>query len=238
MIVYEGPSLLNGDPIVAIVTGVDTKSANPKTGPMAQLYILDASIHPMSALKTGQDASICGDCKHRPFNEGACYVQVGQAPNGIFKKWERGGYPKVEAKEVNNAIRKRSLSIRLGAYGDPAALPLNILALLTEGVKFTGYTHQWTRCDPGYAKFCMASTDTPDETAQAQKLGWRTFRVRTPDSALNPNEVICPASEEGGYRTTCSKCSLCMGTTLKAKHVAIIVHGAKSMKFIKRTEAA
>jgi hypothetical protein len=238
MIVYEGPSLLNGDSIVGIVTGVDTKSSNPKTGPMAQLYILDASIHPMSALKTGQDESICGDCKHRPFNEGACYVQVGQAPNGIYKKYIKGGYEKVFPSEVNHTLRTRQRSIRLGAYGDPAAVPLSLLSALTAGIKFTGYTHQWKVCDPDYKLFCMASTDTPEETSLAQSQGWRTFRVRTPESALTPNEVICPASEEGGYRTTCSKCSLCMGTTLKAKHVAIIVHGAKSMKFIRRADAA
>ena len=36
-IIYRGPSMLDGSPIVAILTGIDKPSHNPKTGPMAQL---------------------------------------------------------------------------------------------------------------------------------------------------------------------------------------------------------
>ena len=71
VVVYEGPSELNGAPIVAIITGLVTPSTNTKTGPMAQLWILDATTEPHVAVKTGEDESVCGDC---PARNKWCYV--------------------------------------------------------------------------------------------------------------------------------------------------------------------
>ena len=53
----------------------DKASRNPKTGPMVQLWILRADVHPMEAISTGTDSSICGGCKHRGANgrERSCY---------------------------------------------------------------------------------------------------------------------------------------------------------------------
>ena len=61
-IIYQGPSLLDGLPIVAIATYSDK---NTKTGKVLQTYIMRSDISPLEASKTGQDFSICGDCKFR-----------------------------------------------------------------------------------------------------------------------------------------------------------------------------
>ena len=61
MIIYEGPSKLDGAPIVAIATGVDGASDNGKTGDMVQITIIRADIAPHHATKTGDDTSVCGN---------------------------------------------------------------------------------------------------------------------------------------------------------------------------------
>jgi len=70
----------------------------------------------------------------------------------------------------------------------------------------------------------MASVDTAVEAIEAQKMGWRTFRVRDEADPIMPNEIMCPASKEAGFRTKCAQCVLCAGTTRKAKNIAIIAH--------------
>jgi len=71
VIVYEGPSELDGEPIVVIVTGL-RKSDNTKTGDMLQLWILLQNKLPCDAAKQGLDSSICGDCKHREWKTLLC----------------------------------------------------------------------------------------------------------------------------------------------------------------------
>ena len=65
LIIYEGPSAIDGAPIVAILTGLANASRNTGTGDMLQLYILRADMMPEAARHTGADASICGTCSMR-----------------------------------------------------------------------------------------------------------------------------------------------------------------------------
>jgi hypothetical protein len=44
-------------------------------------------------------------------------------------------------------------------------------------------------------------------------------------------EVLCPASKEAGYKATCETCLLCAGTSVKAKSIAIPVHGSGAVHF-------
>jgi len=66
IILYEGPSRIDGAPIVAIATGLDDPSSNEKTGPMIQTWIMRSDIPPHVAQSSGDDASVCADCKLRP----------------------------------------------------------------------------------------------------------------------------------------------------------------------------
>ena len=65
VVLYEGPSLLDGQPIVVIATGLARLSANPKTGDMVQTWVLCRDVDPFAAIHNGQDVSVCGDCPLR-----------------------------------------------------------------------------------------------------------------------------------------------------------------------------
>jgi len=229
---YRGPSMIDGSPIVAIATGIEGRaSRNAKTGGIVQTWILREDMSPVEAVKSGADRAICGDCPHRGAVENgrnvgrSCYVTVFQAPLVVFKSMARGLYPNVSPTEAGARVSGRK--VRLGSYGDPAAVPLEVwAALLASTEAHTGYTHQW-RAFPAFKAFTMASCDTPQDQADAVAQGWRTFRGRLASEPVLPREVICPASKEAGEKTNCALCRACGGAAAKAKaNIVIIVHGA------------
>ena len=117
-VIYEGQSLLDGAPIVAIAL---TGSSNPKTGDMVQTYILRQDVRPAEALRTGQDASICGDCKHRPLLGGACYVVVAQGPTVVWKGYKAGKRKTcATCKACNGTTRPGQASPVIVAHGGKA----------------------------------------------------------------------------------------------------------------------
>lgn len=233
-IIWQGESLLDGSPIVVIAIGFDTASSNRKTGDMIQTYIIRQDISPTDAVQSGADFSICGNCVHRGTvtrdkgktrNVGrTCYVNLGQGPLGVYRAFVRGSYPEWDGQGVTGRI------VRLGTYGDPAAVPVHVWTSLLEGAAgFTGYTHQWR--DPRFAslrQYCMASADSPEEAAVAQGKGWRTFRVSL-DQSRDPRrsgEALCPASAEAGKKLTCATCLACNGTaTARRGSIYIPAHG-------------
>jgi hypothetical protein len=245
-VVYEGPSLYDGTPIVVVVTGFAGKaSANRKTGALLQSWILRADIDPIAALRAGTDTAVCGTCPHRSKasgGSGGCYVNVGQAPLAVWRAWKRGIYPRVsDPRELAALVAGRPL--RLGSYGDPAAVPVAVWQALGSGAAFrTGYTHGWRTADPALRALCMASADSIADAREAQALGYRTFRVAPfGDAHRERGEARCPASAEAGYRTTCSGCPLarsvngaavpgCGGASVTGPNVVIQAHGASKAR--------
>lgn len=228
-VLYRGPSKIDGKPIVMIATGFKTGSGNVKTGAMIQTWILREDVEPHTAQKTGDDESICGNCPHRG---GSCYVVTFQAPLAIYRAYHRGIYPTVKPSQIATLFADKV--VRFGAYGDPFAIPVAIWkAIATVAKARTGYTHQWKRA-PYLRQLVMASVDNEEEYHLARSKGWRTFRVRTPDAPLDPGEITCPASHEGGQRTTCADCTLCDGARSEdgRKAVSIIVHGRGAGQFV------
>lgn len=226
---YHGPSLIDRHMILGIVT---LRSANVKTGDMAQLWILRKSVPPVEAVQTGKDVSICGSCPLRGdpgFSRRACYVEVGRAPQVVWHAWKRGIYPKLTPAETRQALLGRAL--RLGAYGEPTALPDRVLARLAHSAgRWTGYTHRWQEVGEPYRRILMASVESELEAEEAQSRGWRTFRIRREgEDNLPSTEVVCPASPEAGSETTCSRCTLCSGSGRRAKSVSIQAHGSGAM---------
>lgn len=233
-IIYRGPSLLTGAPIVAVAI---TKSTNAKTGNMVQTYILvDNGRSPVDNARDLLDQAICGDCKHRRGTGGSCYVNLGQGPRAVADGVRRGIYPV----GLQDAARESTgRMVRLGTYGDPAAVPVAVWeSLLAGAAGHTGYTHQWGQVSGlegmRLMALVMASADSLAERDQAKALGYRTFRV----TAANDNkplagEFSCPASEEQGKRKTCAECGACNGgvNTRKADPV-IVVHGSLKSRFI------
>lgn len=220
--------MLDGSPILAIVT---FDSRNAKTGAMAQLWILpDVGVLPMAAARSGLDAGVCGSCPYRPVNahlrpEGAlpCYVDLSKAPRSAYLAAVNRA---VDLDGALAALRKGQDAVRLGAYGDPAALPESLVtALVGAATAHTGYTHQWR--DPRFAwlrSYVMASADSPADYARAAAEGWRTFRVlpRRMLPVLAAREILCPSE-----RVECIDCRLCAGSTGptdRRKSIAIVSH--------------
>jgi len=234
-LLYDGPSLLTGEPIVAIATGIKRPSENEKTGPMVQTWILHKDTSPTFAMKEDLDRAVCGDCPHR---RNSCYVNVGQAPQSVWNAYNRrrwGHHIKpLNHKEILALGTGRE--IRFGAYGDPAAAPLEIWSTLSRNAGLTtGYTHQWRTCDPRLKQLCMASVDTLAEKLEANRMGWRTFRVSDGEEPRTSDEALCPASEEAGHKLQCIRCGACDGTDNGKKgNVTLYVHGAdwKKKRFV------
>lgn len=234
-VIYRGPSLIDGAPIVAIVTGRKVKSDNGKTGAMLQTWILREDVHPLDAVRVGLDESICGDCIHRRREHAdgklrrTCYVNVGQAPRSIWTCYTEGtGYADALSVRAITAIGM-GRQVRLGSYGDPGAVPVAVWDALTVGsTGRTGYTHRAADVGAGLAHLCMASVDSPKAAKAAQRAGWRTFRVAAHgDDERMQGEARCPASEEAGKRVTCETCPMkCHGNVSGPVGVVIQAHGA------------
>lgn len=228
-IIYQGPSLYDGKPIVVIAT---YSERNTKTGGVVQTYILRADMNPLEASKTGDDASICGTCPLRgePTTDPArkqakgrkCYVNLGQGVLITYRSFLRGVYPDAQTTDARRAIG-RGRVVRVGTYGDPAAVPSHVWDdLLADAASHTAYTHAsgWR---PDIA---MQSADSLEQAQAHWQAGRRTFRVLVDLGDIVPaREVLCPASKEAGRRTTCDACRLCGGNATRSpKSVAIVEH--------------
>jgi hypothetical protein len=232
-IIYRGPSLLDGAPIVVVAT---FSKRNRKTGGMVQTYILRDDMDPVTASRTGADAAICGACPLRGVANAAkgkgqadgraCYVTLIHGPSLVYRSNLRGVYPDATHHEDTTALGYGRM-VRIGTYGDPAAVPAHVWEALTMRAKgWTAYTHQWLH-QPDALTYAMASV----ESLTAAKYIWardgRTFRIIRDVAEIDPaREVLCPASAEAGKRTTCADCRLCAGqATRSPKSVAIVAHG-------------
>ncbi len=234
-ILYRGPSQIDGAPIVVVATGLVVGSANGKTGAMVQTYVLaDNGLSPMDNVRSGADASICGACPHRlnpETGKRSCYVTLAHGPRSVASSVNRGRYidatEGVAAELVRDVIRGRAL--RLGTYGDPAAVPSYVWApLLAVADSWTGYTHQWRE---GHAadlrSVVMASVDSEAEAWEARAAGWRYFRVRSRGAPTIEGEIDCPSARG----VECADCGLCSGQATRAKSISIPAHGAGAGAF-------
>ena len=239
VVLWEGLSEIDGSPIVLIVTGLEKASANSKTGDLVQTWILRSDMSPREAVNAGKDVAICGTCPHKgtwnpilaKYEDRVCYVLIDNAPRQIFVAYSGGRYEIVTLAAGAEILRGRK--VRLGAYGDPAAVPFyvweSLLAYVTQG---TGYSHAWRYCDARLSQWCMASADNAQEGEEARARGWRSFRVGTyAESLIRGTEFLCPASEQAGRKLNCAKCLACGGNELSPhkSSVFIPVHGGKGM---------
>lgn len=229
-IAYEGPSQIDGRPVVVIVNKL-AGSDNAKTGAdLVQTFIIRADVAPTDALKTGDDVSICGQCVHRPIlaktnGQAPCYVNVGRSVRSVFEAYRRGRYQRATPGQLRAILAGRK--VRLGTYGDPAAAPVALWQEITaDAAGVVGYSHQWQAVNfdhAAWAPLVMASADSIDEAAQANLYGMRVFRVSV-GVDKQPGEATCPASAEGGRRATCDTCMLCGGTRKAARDIVIADH--------------
>lgn len=231
-VIYRGPSLLDGAPIVVIAI---VSSKNSKTGDMVQTYILRDDMDPRDANRSGADYSICGNCPLRGIAGAvthakgeilakgrACYVRIDQGPLTVYRGLSRGLYPDAMTREARAAIG-RGRMVRVGAYGDGAAVPFSVWNDITsDAAGHTAYSHQAGIDSADYRpSFYMRSVQSLAEAQAAWQNGERTFRVVASETdAVKGQEIICPSP-----RVSCKDCGLCAGNAKRAKSIAIPVHG-------------
>lgn len=223
-VLYEGPSAINGELIVAILT---LESTNKKTGNMAQLWILANDTAPNIAQKTGEDSAVCGDC---PIKK-ECYVLTFQGPLSVWNAYKRGSYENIANTFQPDKLIDTSLMflidliIRFGAYGDPAALPKWLIKIIAKNCKdFTGYTHQWNKRKFNFLKnYFMASVETKKLAEKAIKKGFRYFRIKQSGANNFESEIDCPSN----IGIQCIDCKLCNGNK-QAANITIEAHGARA----------
>jgi hypothetical protein len=232
-ILYEGPSLIDGSPIVAIATAVFGEAKNRKTGDMVQILILRSDMTPTNAIATGSDASICGACPHRGAlrthrkngkakEVRTCYVNVGQGPQSVYAAYKRGRYVHGTMSDVVRESERKA--VRLGTYGDPAAVPFHVWKYLLQcpDIKRTGYTHQWRTCNQDMRNLCQASCDSVLDAADAAQMGWHAFLViphNAPAPATGRRSIQCLSDRNG---LDCATCGACNGSKID---VWINAHG-------------
>jgi hypothetical protein len=233
---FRGPSRLNGAPIIGVVTGAHSNPThgrhrhNTKLGPMAQLHILHAEVAPNIAKRTGLDVAVCGDCTLRTASgDLRCYVNTAFATTTL---WKAHAWRPQQLKLAAEALRTHHMPLRVGSYGDPAALPERVIAALVAAAPgHTGYTHDWRHPRSAWLKpYCMASIESEHDLDRAVREGWRTYRIVVPHGhrrvlVLDHHEVLCPSETHG---KTCDDCRLCNGSRGPddaRKLVAIPAHG-------------
>lgn len=222
----------DGKPVVAILTGTEVPSDNPKTGKMSQLWYLRADIPPSVATRTGADYSVCKGCDLRPatYDTHRCYVKTWEGPASVWQAWQRGVY-----KWIPSHFDWGRHTVRFGAYGNPSVYRLDKTREITRKVKnWTMYIHDWMSADLDWADIAMASVSSEEQKRLANRMGYRTFRLKNWWDPVLPDEVVCPASKEMGHKTTCERCKLCKGNAINAKNIVLDDHGPTKKK--KRVE--
>lgn len=219
-ILWEGPSPVDGMPLVAISVWPQSGKVNPKTGKMAQVYILRGDVSPTDAVASGADVSNCGPCPLRsPQGQAgrACYVNLGQGPTMVWNAYRAGKYRFL----AGGAALWSGRGVRWGAYGDPAMLPEWLVAPISHAAEYwVGYTHQWRQPWAQWGRrYWMASVETPEQESRARGEGWGTFRAGRRDGSDLGSAELCMNERDG---TTCADCRMCNGSKIS---IFIPAHG-------------
>lgn len=222
-ILWRGRSILDERPIALVGSRV-RKHAKCGDRPHLQTRILFGDLAgggPPGALPSVNGAACCpAECPFHPDNGGGCYARTGR-PAMWSAHLAKTLLPTLKAGAVIPGEY-----VRLGGDGDPAAIPLDVLArILRHAGGWTGYTHAWRRPEiQPYRAVLMASVEAPDDAARARALGWRTFRVTREIEPPTRDEVVCPNVTRGA---TCMDCRLCDGAATAAKSITHPAHGAQ-----------
>ena len=225
-----GIAFANNDAVV-VFNKIDTASDNGKTGAMVQSWILvNSDVAPHKLVKSGEDSN-CGTCTLKSGN--GCYVRTYQAPHAVWSAFNRGRYAIVgqDISESDAYAMLEDKAVRIGSYGNPSfgSQLVDWNRVAAGAASHTGYDHEWRTADLQTA--VMASVHTAEERSEAKARGYRTFRTVSSIEDLEDDEILCPASEEAGRKTTCERCGLCSGTSTNSKKdVAIVAHGSGAKK--------
>ena len=260
LLVYRGPSTMPGlSKKTPVIGAVSFYCSNLKVGDEFQTWHFNAKVHPIEARRGHtSDACVCGEGANAcPFvaapgdTVGACYP-AGRTLNGIWSSIQRGNYPELAelAAELRLPVEATLAvvgsvpdGVRLGAYGDPVAMPAAIAQHLTRSAQERqGFTHQWRQVSrSAWPRLVMASCELPEQVGQAAALGWRTYTAFPPEltrqearrAIINASGKAarlilagCPATYAEGI--DCAGCPIqCNGVERgRPWHVINAAHGA------------
>lgn len=214
-------------------------SENTKLGIGLTVHTYHWSVDQVTRGVFNDDAHNCMDCPYS-YNQnggksGGCYTHDGPQGQGLRSMLKRlnrlygaGKIEQFDKQKFNAFITVSSaanpLLTRLGVYGEPVTLPLNLIGKLVRVSKgHTGYTHQWNKDHAlAYSKYLMASVHNKFEKLIAEARGFRAFQSSKEKDAKMP---ACPASKEMGHKLTCIQCLACDGTVNgKTKSIFIFKH--------------
>lgn len=176
--------------------------------------------------------SNCLDCPMREY--GKCYTHKYMQTMGfmsmlrsVVKQYPDWDFVPEADKEHFDAIVEmcEGKYVRFGTYGEPVLHGHTLISeICSVASNWTGYTHQWRKYSH-FAEFFMASTHGVAEEMEAAQQGWRSFMAIKNPTMAGDGMVNCPASKEGGFKSSCDKCSLCSGQRGKgSKSVFILEH--------------
>ena len=217
--------------IYAALYCLERSSSNTKTGDMVQLAILPIDNKPTKALKDRRLPN-CSDCALIS----TCYVNT-VSLNAV--------YDQTVNQAVSAAPKRFRAPIRLGSWGDPGLLPLDLLQQLSRAAgAHTGYTHLWQDIAPSYSSVLMASIDhltakqqglTVDQLKRlAWDKGYRTYSILQPGEQQSAQERSCLYISNN---TQCRYCQLCSGASSK-RSIAAPLHGPANKQIAYTRSAA
>ena len=242
LVLWTGPSALDGTPILVVAHRVNAPSKNVKTGDMLQVSIMRADSAPVDAWREGQDGAVCPSaCVHRSKargGNGTCYVNKAR----LSAAW-RAARRLADASKVGvPAGMFAGAVVRVGMEGDPSAAPLHVWeAILAGSKRHTGYTAAWRTLPVEWSRLFMASCASPADVAAAQLAGWRPFTASasTADdaayAALGLRVCLSDAAD-----VACVDCGGCDGNSRGSRRAGFYLaqHGALGAAARKRNDAA
>lgn len=233
-VLFRGVSLL--DNLSKIVVLYVAGSDNVKTGPMGQAYIMLENVHPTEGVRAGLDTGICGACPLAGGN--GCYVITGFGPSAVWNAYKKGNVNKFDSNYFKTISDYQPT--RIGAYGDPVAVPRHVWDIVIGKAGHTGYTSSWRLPHAkAYRDILSASVHTIKEYEEAKDMGWKTYF--TPIDGTDPSSLgltLCPASKEATMerehagkpkRITCADCLLCSGAGKPSNDIFSPMHGGKAV---------
>lgn len=222
VIVYDGPSTINGAPIVVVLTSLRGKSTNEKTTgdalPLAQTYVIPrAMLQGMAPggrgaaawfqnLAAGRDYAACGACELRPAAVAAakargmpapdqCYVLNG--PMDVAQAIVNGTYRTVDLATAAGYVRDmlaagRIAGVRGGSWGDPGAAPFAVHEALHAATRGVRVAHPDGR---SRRAVWTCYTRTWEYAPAVAAAGWRRIAMA---SAHSPAEALAALAQ--GWR--------------------------------------
>lgn len=219
-------------------------TGNSKTGAGYAISHLVASVHPVESRREGRDsASVCRGCD---LSGNGCYVNP-MSLGAMYKN--RTNYVRVGnwqdfAREVIECATFAGY-LRFGNFGNPTQIPSVVVEGICEELKkrnivWTGYQRSWKVDDvqEGHRKHFMYSVMTKNEMSAVVEAGGRAFWSMPAEDvaekmawakAQGIKAIVCPEVTKG---VQCRDCGLCVGSSKKAAHIIMPIHGYQTKKAV------